>query len=112
MNAKFTPGPWENREGEILADTREQSCCGHPCVGAEYMGQQEMVCCGNFETDGDAEDVIARVTYECDIPLVIAAPDMLAALQLVRMSAGWQYLSDESRAVIDAAIAKATGEQP
>jgi hypothetical protein len=21
-------------------------CCGSPVVGAEYMGQQEMVCCG------------------------------------------------------------------
>lgn len=78
---KHSPGPWENREGTILADTREQVCCGRPCVGAEYMGQQEMVCCGNPDTDGDAEDPIATVKYEHDIPLVIAAPDMLAELR-------------------------------
>jgi hypothetical protein len=24
-------------------------CCGKPVVGAEYMGQQEMICCGNAE---------------------------------------------------------------
>lgn len=41
--------------------------------------------------------------------LIAAAPDLYYALALVRMSMGWQYLSEESRAVIDAALAKALG---
>lgn len=40
-----------------------------------------------------------------------AAPDLLEALQLVRMSFAWQVFSDEAKAVIDAAIARARGEQ-
>ena len=27
----------------------QPECCGSPVVGAEYMGAQEMVCCGNPE---------------------------------------------------------------
>lgn len=42
--------------------------------------------------------------------LLGAADELLAALQLVRMSAGWQYLSDESKTVIDAALRAATGD--
>lgn len=111
MNAQHTPGPWENREGEIIADTRTSSCCGQPCVGSEYMGQQEMVCCGNFEVDGHGEDVIARVTYECDIPLIAAAPEMFKTLNDMD---GWLantgHAADHPwRLSIRAAIAKATG---
>lgn len=25
------------------------ACCGCPVVGAQYMGQKEMICCGNYE---------------------------------------------------------------
>ena len=126
---KHSPGPWVNREGTILADTREQSCCGQPCVGAEYMGQQEMVCCGNPDMDGDAEDQIAIVKYEHDIPLILAAPDLLEALtkcvqvhddilpviaaymKSLGVEREWEKLcavSDLARA----AIAKATGVGP
>lgn len=36
-------------------------CCGRPCVGAEYMGQCEMVCCGEFDSDtlSDAQIVVS-----------------------------------------------------
>lgn len=36
-------------------------CCGRPCVGAEYMGQQEMICCGEPERQplSDAQIVAA-----------------------------------------------------
>lgn len=36
-------------------------CCGQPVVGAEYMGQQEMICCGNAvpERLSDAQIVAA-----------------------------------------------------
>lgn len=87
---KHSPAPWENREGTILADTRVQVCCGQPCVGAEYMGQQEMVCCGNPDMDGDAEDPIATVKYEHDVPLILAAPRLLTAIEeaLASLEAG------------------------
>lgn len=118
--AKHTAGPWENREGEIIADTRAQSCCGQPCVGAEYMGQQEMVCCGNPDVDGDAEDIIARVTYECDIPLIVAAPDLLKAARvavtalahITQSSPHDEAFYGPAYRALDEAIAKATtGEQ-
>lgn len=131
---RHTPGPWMNREGTILADTREQTCCGRPCVGAEYMGQQEMVCCGNPDMDGDEEDTIAVVTYERDIPLVIAAPELLGALRSARAyiqsnrdsfaechrnpatgqlePANVCEDDDALLALIDTALAKATGESP
>lgn len=38
--------------------------------------------------------------------------DLLEALRLVRMSFGWQVFSEESKAVIDAAISRATEAQP
>jgi hypothetical protein len=34
-------------------DADDSECCGKPVVGAEYMGQQEMVCCGNPEPKGE-----------------------------------------------------------
>lgn len=39
--------------------------------------------------------------------LIAASPDLLQCCQLVRMSNGWRYLAQESRDLIDAAIAKA-----
>ena len=38
-------------------------CCGYLVVGAEYMGQQEMVCCGNpelLEPDWYSEDQVQQ----------------------------------------------------
>ncbi|WP_333998255.1 hypothetical protein [Burkholderia orbicola] len=106
---KHTPGPWHNREGEIIADTRTQTCCGSPVVGGEYMGQQEMVCCGCPELDGSEEDVIARVTYENDIPVMLAAPDMAMALELIATDAdaGNSRLTSGVRMALDAALIKA-----
>lgn len=43
--------------------------------------------------------------------LIAAAPDLLAALQLAGSSAGFQYMTHETRAAIESAIAKATGEK-
>lgn len=27
------------------------TCCGRPVVGAEYMGQQEIICCGEPDSE-------------------------------------------------------------
>lgn len=66
----------------------------------------------NAEAKGEASRVIqVSKSFAHSGPVTAAAPDLLAALQLVRMSAGWQYLSDESKTVIDAALRAATGDQ-
>lgn len=41
--------------------------------------------------------------------LIAAAPELLVALKLVKMSAGWQSLSAETRRLIEAAVSKAGG---
>lgn len=33
----------------LMAEPIGQECCGQPTTGGEYMGQREMVCCGNPE---------------------------------------------------------------
>lgn len=51
----------------------------------------------------------------CDVPadsyarLIAAAPELLEALHLVSKSLGWQDMPMETRAVVEAAIAKAEG---
>jgi hypothetical protein len=55
------------------------------------------------------QSAIALVGKPDDANLIAAAPDLLEALHLVGMSAGWQYLTMETRSVIEAAIAKAEG---
>lgn len=63
---------------------------------------------------GQPLDVCAMSNFdmEANARLIAAAPDLLEALQLVRMSFGWQVLSDETKSVIDAAITRATGDRP
>lgn len=91
MSGRHTPGPWTyERDGGdryIRAVNGESLQCDTPFY--PWVSSNE-----------------------ADWHLIAAAPDMLGALWLVRMSAGWQHLSGESKAVIDAALAKATGEQP
>lgn len=42
------------QQAEVAPVQPEYECCGSPVVGATYMGQQEMVCCGNYEPTGAA----------------------------------------------------------
>jgi hypothetical protein len=103
MSTNHTPGPWswgaayghhsvliEAEGGKVVGTVRDCVQAGLDKHGMHVWQQTE---------EGRAN---AR--------LVAAAPELLEALQLVRMSTGWQYLSDESRAVIDDALSKALGE--
>lgn len=66
---------------------------------------------GGFKVAHVDSDDVSYERRRDDARLMASAPDLLGALTLVRMSSGWQCLSDASKAVIVAAIAKATGEQ-
>lgn len=80
-----TPGPWiyDAESGQIQA----HNGCIAETVDSDYTPTQD--------------DHNGR--------LIAAAPDMLTALHLVGMSAGWQYMAFETRDIIEAAIAKAEG---
>jgi hypothetical protein len=93
--AKHTPGPWKAQklESDGLVIRKD-----------------------GWEVSTAAFDVCANIQYgapirnEADARLIAAAPELLEALELVRMSNGWRYLCSESQQVIDAAISKAKGE--
>lgn len=87
--AKHTPGPWEvsyldkNGQSVVKAEHIEICTCWHHSVGAI---EKEM---------------------HANARLIAAAPDMLTALQIVQMSVGWQYMADETRALVTTALSKA-----
>lgn len=75
---KWTPGPWRVK-GAAGGTATVHAREGTPAI---------------CSTPGNAR-------------LIAAAPELYDALALVRASLGWQYLSVDSRAVIDAALLKA-----
>jgi hypothetical protein len=91
-----TSGPWhfivENGDKKIVAPNRDG-----------LASHETLMCDTNYYPWCPSEDA--------DWHLIAAAPEMLKALELVRMSNGWRYMSPESQAVIVAATAKATGSQ-
>lgn len=85
----FTPGPWRvSTENDLVFGAVQGN--GLEPIGFVYGPSHH----------GDREAADAR--------LIAAAPDMLASLVVVRRSAGWPYMSAETHALIETAIAKAT----
>jgi hypothetical protein len=105
--SKHTPGPWvvENPMGEDVGLWIVQD-------GLEAH-QWSCIAIVTDDEDGSARDeggrFIGRNEQRANARLIAAAPEMLEALHLAGMSAGWQYMTAETRAVIEAAIAKAEG---
>lgn len=117
--ALHTPGPWVAKDSPgaglgIWADLR-------PALGDKYSADFQIYGQGSLppprvqiayeawvqfpsERWKEMQEANARRIVQC----VNGWDDLVAALQLVRMSRGWQYLSDESRTVIDAALSRAT----
>jgi hypothetical protein len=74
---------------------------------------------GPWVADGDQVEVQAEFNdgyricdvfgpdYKANARLIAASPDMLEALRLASQSAGFQYMTHETRLKIDNAIAKA-----
>lgn len=89
--AAHTPGPWRWSVGN-----------GYNSQVYVFRGEDEI--CEVFN-DCDTEALPDRA----NAALIAAAPEMLSALHLIGMSAGWQYLSYETRDIIEAVIAKAEG---
>lgn len=89
-NASHTPGPWHVHGGEIGPSPDETIA----------------VVCALSGNDGDMEE-------EANARLIAAAPDLLAALEAVVTTGGWDNLDTGGRGTHGAAlaaIAKAKGE--
>lgn len=88
---------------ELVADGLITGGCRAVTLGAYYVPATGYVPmqCERFESD--AEGYAAALVRE-------AAPELLEALHVVGMSAGWQYMTMETRALVEAAIAKAEGK--
>jgi hypothetical protein len=90
MNTKHTPGPWLMAGDDFVYALNERGTNSFTVL---------------IQTAGEWR--ISNEERAANARLIAAAPDLLVALNLVRMSAGWQYLSEESRRVIANAIAAA-----
>lgn len=75
------------------------------CMGVAYGWNEEPV------YDADRKLINALTSNDearANAKLWAAAPELLEALQMAAQSAGFQYMTHETREVIEAAIAKAT----
>ena len=105
--SEHTPDPWRVEAGTTLiwgacnAQDLSTYGMGYPIVECRISPERSSWAKGPSEAEGEA-----------NAHLIAAVPDLLAALHLVRMSVGWQYMVMETRAIIDAAIAKAEGLAP
>jgi hypothetical protein len=92
--AKHTAGPWR-----LLPDEGE----GYLRVRGTRLGHRFKVAnvmAPNFLPRDELES-------KANARLIAAAPEMLEALQRAAQSAGFQYMTFETREAIDAALAKA-----
>jgi len=99
---KHTPGPWkfciafEPERGEVPPDYSGHGFCDNPAIyGAE---DTFIVGCDEYDVFDNPDDT----------RLILAAPELLEALKYARR---FLNQNDHDVAYVDAAIAKATGEQ-
>lgn len=92
MESKHTPGPWESRDGQVW--------------GPNPHEDGDILIC-DTAPDGDA-----LTEYDADnARLIAAAPDLLAALELVNVDKdGDGFICAEGMDQVRAAIAKARGQ--
>lgn len=75
-------------------------CCGNLSVGAEYMGQQELVCCGSPEPDfGPCRDCNGEGTTTHPAPVVPESKSISHLIELELM----HNPSGDARVICDAA---------
>lgn len=114
MTARHTPGPWS------IGD--ENNACCDVLLGTEH----NLTCSLDRRDDNTYAEVISRAEMLANAQLIAAAPELLDALQIARefmsIASDWNFheaeINGEMRStydwleVVDAAIAKATGEPP
>lgn len=90
-----TPGPWrhEPTNGANLS---------YVAVSCDLVANGSTVVIGQC----------AGPDREANARMIAAAPELLDALQVVRMSRVWHGMSEQLQELIKLAIAKATGELP
>lgn len=107
MTARHTPGPW------VIGD--ENNACCDVLLGTDH----NLTCSMDRRDNNTYDEVISREEMLANAKLIAAAPDLLEALQALRLAREQdKYLSWEKGApdfknaelLADAAIAKATGE--
>jgi len=112
--SKHTPGPWTYNILPFKSYHRVPEISIYNADGQEFIRQ-------SYDTYSDQ-----AMLSEGDACLIAAAPDMLEALEYTRSTMsdvctlngctckeyGWQHDDPKAIAMIDAAIAKAKGEQP
>ena len=100
-----TPGPWH--PGHLGSDS---ACQCRSVVSEGMLGSICQISVDNEKPVGEGgNDAPSRDEAIANMHLIAAAPEMLQALHLVGMSAGWQYMAFETRDIIRATIAKAEG---
>lgn len=101
MNGRaFTPGPWVVRKGK-WGDLRIHAPTIEHKMGLDYIIIQDV--------GGDSTEAPKYGTPEGNACLIAAAPELLEALQIARDYAAYAQAEADDLALIDAAIAKATG---
>jgi hypothetical protein len=97
MTARHTPGPWS------IGD--ENNACCDVLLGAEH----NLTCSLDRRDNNTYAEVISREEMLANARLIAAAPEMLEALLDCRRALEIANYTQEL-AIVDAAIAQATGE--
>lgn len=97
MTARHTPGPWS------IGD--ENNACCDVLLGTEH----NLTCSMDRRDNNTCAEVISRAEMLANAHLIAAAPDMLEALKDSREALRRAGTAGELM-VVNAAIAKATGE--
>lgn len=105
MSAEHTPGPWAIHKSfpeYIVPAGHAHRACGASIYDARNLTYYAQVI---VRVD---QDSYGRGDRDATARLIAAAPDVLAALQMVPLSTEWSCMEADTQDAVLAAIAKAT----